>query len=131
MKSTVLLVDDAAIARRLLRHTFEHAGFDVVEAENGLDALERLAADPHIGLLVCDVNMPRMGGLDLLDVLREDPRWNKLPVIFLTVDGQADLIARARWSGAKAWLIKPFNPERLLGLATGLIVGREVAREAV
>jgi two-component system chemotaxis response regulator CheY len=120
MAPKVLVVDDTIIARRLLRLTLAGAGFDVVEAENGVDALAILA-ESEIEVLVCDVNMPRMGGLDLLELVRQQPKYADLPVVFLTVDEQKDLVARAKGGGAKAWVAKPFVPERLVALVRSLL----------
>ena len=88
------------------------AGFQVIEAVDGVDAINKV--DASIAMLICDVNMPRMNGLEMLEKLRTDTRWSALPVVMLTTEGQPGLIERAKKAGAKGWIIKPFKAELLV-----------------
>ena len=88
------------------------AGFTVVEAVDGVDALTKLAAAPTTRLIVCDVNMPRMNGVEFLERLLSE--GSALPVVMLTTEGQPELIQRAKALGAKGWIVKPFKPDLLI-----------------
>ncbi len=113
----VLVVDDSAMIRKQVERALLAAGFSVIEACDGIDALDKLAnASP--GLIVCDVNMPRMSGIELLEKLSADQIV--IPVVMLTTEGQAELIQKARALGAKGWIIKPFKAELLVATAKKL-----------
>ena len=108
----VLIVDDSATIRQQVSLALTQAGFEVIEAVDGVDALAKVG--PEISMMICDVNMPRLNGLDTLDRLRADPASAALPVLMLTTEGQASLIERAKKAGAKGWIVKPFKPELLV-----------------
>jgi two-component system, chemotaxis family, chemotaxis protein CheY len=125
--TTILLVDDSIAFRLRLRKMLTAAGFEVLEAIDGLDALEKLTAAersssggggvPHeIRLVVCDVNMPRMNGVELIEELARRPggQTSRPPFLMLTSEGRLDLIRRAREVGAKAWMFKPFDAADLV-----------------
>lgn len=111
MSNLVLVIDDSAMIRAQVKRALTAAGFPVREAVDGQDAWEKLS--PEIGLMVCDVSMPRMSGLELLERMQESP-GPKPPVLMLTTEAQPDLIRRARQLGAQAWLVKPFQPDLLV-----------------
>ena len=118
MSAKILVVDDSAMVRQQVARALLGAGFTVVDAVDGVDALEKLAGSPGVGLVVCDVNMPRMSGIELLEQLHgRDPG---LPVVMLTTEGQPELIQRAKSLGAKGWIVKPFKPALLLAAAQKL-----------
>jgi two-component system, chemotaxis family, chemotaxis protein CheY len=108
----ILVVDDSPTVRQQVGLALSQAGYQVVEAVDGLDAIGKV--DASIAMLICDVNMPRMNGLDMLEKLRADARWGTLPVVMLTTEGQPGLIDRAKQAGAKGWIIKPFKAELLV-----------------
>jgi two-component system chemotaxis response regulator CheY len=108
----VLVVDDSSVVRMHVRKVLDRAGYVTAEATDGVDALQKLASNPDTKLVVCDVNMPRMDGLEFLQQLRADA-W-QIPLIFLTPEDEPDLIERAREFGVAAWLRKPLNAELLL-----------------
>jgi two-component system chemotaxis response regulator CheY len=114
MPTKIMVCDDSAIVRQQVTWALIEAGFEVVEAVDGQDAFEKIAAAKSIGLLVCDVNMPRMDGLALLTKLAGNERKPPFPVLMLTTDGQPELIARAKGLGAKGWIVKPVSPEILV-----------------
>ena len=120
MGATILVVDDSSLIRQQVSRALQGAGFVVVEAVDGVDALEKLAATPEARLVVCDVNMPRMGGLEFLESVPRTEREPIVPVLMLTTEGQPDLVQRAKALGAKGWLSKPFKPEILLATARKL-----------
>ena len=120
MSTKVLVVDDSACARGLVRRTLSDADFVVVEASDGIDALERLQEHGDVALIVCDLNMPRMGGLELLETLRGVPKFRSVAVTMLAADSSVELVARAKAAGAVAWISKPFVARRLVELARSL-----------
>lgn len=109
----VLVVDDSLMVRQQVGRALTAAGFSIVEAVDGADALEKLAATPEAALVVCDVNMPRMSGIEFLENVRRDGR-PALPVVMLTTEGQPELIQKAKALGAKGWIVKPFKPDLLV-----------------
>jgi len=120
MGATVLVVDDSQMVRQQVSQALGGAGFTIVEAVDGQDALEKIAARPELGLVVCDVNMPRMNGLEFLEKLRQKEGGARIAVVMLTTEGQPDLIQRAKALGAKGWVVKPFKPEQLAAVARKL-----------
>ncbi len=114
MSVKILIVDDSSFVRQHVRRVLEEAQFDVIEAADGDQALEVLAANGDVALVICDVNMPRRSGLEVLDVLSQETGAPKVPVVMLTTEGQHELILRAKALGAKGWVVKPFKPEMLV-----------------
>jgi len=119
VSAKVLVVDDSAMVRTQLSRVLDAAGFCVAAATDGVDALKRLADEPGTKLVVCDLNMPIMGGIELLEELRTRRR-DPVPFVVLTTDAQADVIGRARSLGASGWMTKPLKPELLLATAMKL-----------
>ena len=115
MTKTVLVVDDSLMVRRQVGGALKGLGYTVVEAIDGVDALEKLQATPEAQLIVCDMNMPRMNGIEFLERLSAGK--SGVPVVMLTTEGEPELIQRAKSLGAKGWLIKPFKPEFLAATA--------------
>ncbi|MGZ5271264.1 MAG: response regulator [Ramlibacter sp.] len=111
--TVVLAVDDSPSMRQMLAHTLRHGGYEVVEAEDGADALERLSGR-RVDVVLTDQNMPRMDGLALTRAVRSDVRWCHLPVPILTTEADDDAKQAGRDAGATGWLVKPFEPARLL-----------------
>lgn len=118
MSTTILVIDDSLLVRQQVGRALAGAGFSIVEAADGIDALQKLAGSPGTGLIVCDVNMPRMNGLEFLE--RLNANGSKVPVVMLTTEGQPELIQRAKVLGAKGWIVKPFKPEMLVAAARKL-----------
>ena len=118
MPYTVLVVDDSSMVRRQVSTALTAAGFRTVEAVDGADALRKIESTPEAALVVCDVNMPRMNGIELLEATR--PRHPGLPFLMLTTEGQPELIQTARALGAKGWMVKPFKPDMLVSAARKL-----------
>jgi two-component system chemotaxis response regulator CheY len=108
----ILVIDDSPTVRQQVGLALTQAGFQVIEAVDGVDGIAKV--DASVAMLICDVNMPRMNGLEMLEKLRTDARWKALPVVMLTTEGQPGLIDRAKKAGAKGWIIKPFKAELLV-----------------
>ncbi len=110
---SILAVDDSASMRKMVSFTLTGAGFHVVEAVDGQDALEK-ALTHAIDLVLTDQNMPRLDGLGLTRRLRENPKFKNTPILILTTES-SDLMKQAgRSAGATGWLVKPFDPGRLI-----------------
>ena len=116
MIRTVMVVDDSATVRIAAARALTSAGYEVIEAFDGQDALEKLAGRPAVALILCDVNMPRMNGVELVEALAKQPGHHP-PILMLTTEGHPALIQRAKASGAKGWMMKPFKPELLVAAA--------------
>jgi two-component system chemotaxis response regulator CheY len=116
MPGTVMIVDDSQMVRKQVARTLLAAGFVVVEAQDGADALVQLSSViPAPALIVLDVNMPKMGGIEFLQSLRgRGPGFAMPPVVMLTTEGDPKLMQQAKALGAKGWIIKPFRSEMLL-----------------
>ena len=113
MSRKVLAVDDSRTMRDMVSFTLREAGFAVVEAEDGLAAIEALKTET-VDLVITDVNMPRMDGLTFLKEFRADPAKKGVPVLILTTESDDSLRQKGRAAGATGWIVKPFEPEKLL-----------------
>ena len=116
MNPTVMLIDDSATVRLQACRALEQAGFSIIEATDGADALTKLETSEGISLIVCDVNMPKVNGIEFVEKLAQRP-GPQPPVIMLTTEGHPELIKRAKAAGAKGWMVKPFRPEILVAAA--------------
>lgn len=108
----IMTVDDSPSMRMLLRVALTDLGYDVVEAEDGMQALERFP-DEEPDLLITDINMPRLDGFGLIEAVRGDDGNRNLPILVLTTESSDEKKARARAAGATGWIVKPFHPEKL------------------
>jgi two-component system chemotaxis response regulator CheY len=117
----ILIVDDSATVRQQVGLALTQAGYAVAEACDGQEGLDMLSRG-GISLVICDVNMPRMSGLDMLENLKRDPRHSAIPVVMLTTEGHPALVERAKKAGAKGWIVKPFKADLMIS-AVGKIVG--------
>ena|SRR5215469_10965624 len=106
-----LVVDDAKVIRILLSHRLKELGYDVIEAVNGREALEKLSQAPSVQLALIDWNMPVMSGIECLKLLRADARFVSLPVVMVTNESEMDHIVAALETGATDYIMKPFTPE--------------------
>jgi len=114
MAKCVLVVDDSETVRQVLQLTLNNAGFDVIEAEDGDDALAKLASAPAVDMLITDLNMPNMDGLELIRKIREDSKHRFTPIVMLTTESSEEKKKAGREAGASGWIVKPFKPEQLL-----------------
>lgn len=111
--ASILAVDDSASMRQMVGFTLKGAGFDVVEAVDGQDAL-RVAKGKKVNLVITDVNMPNMDGISLVRELRALADYKFVPILLLTTESGDAKKAEGKAAGATGWLVKPFNPEQLL-----------------
>lgn len=110
---SILAVDDSASMRQMVSFTLKNAGFTVVEAVDGQDALEKAnARDFH--LVLTDQNMPRLDGIGLTRKLRDSPRFKSTPILILTTESSDEMKQKGRAAGATGWLVKPFDPTKLI-----------------
>lgn len=117
----ILVVDDSATVRQQVGLALTQAGYTVQEASDGVEGLAALEKG-GIAMVICDVNMPRMNGLDMLENIKRDPRHAAIPVVMLTTEGHPGLVERAKKAGAKGWIVKPFKAELMIS-AVGKLVG--------
>jgi two-component system chemotaxis response regulator CheY len=113
MASTILAVDDSASMRQMVNFTLKGAGYTVVQATDGVEALE-YARTNSVDLVLTDVNMPRMDGITLVRELRGLPTNRYTPMLVLTTESSQDKKMQGKQAGATGWIVKPFNPEQLL-----------------
>ena len=113
MGRPVMIVDDSLTMRQMVAYTLAEAGFSVLEATDGRDALDR-SEGKRVDLVITDLNMPRMDGISLIRELRARPAFKHTPILMLTTESQDTKKQEGRAAGATGWIVKPFNPERLL-----------------
>lgn len=113
MTKKILAVDDSASIRQMVSFTLKGAGYEVIEAVDGQDALDK-ANSHQVSLVLTDINMPRMDGLTLLVLLRQLTHYKSIPILMLTTESGGAAKAQGRAAGATGWLVKPFDPKRLL-----------------
>ena len=113
MAKTALIVDDSVSMRRMVAFTLRQAGFDVLEGEDGRDALARMAGR-KIEIIVTDLNMPVMDGIAFIRSVRQLPAFKFTPILMLTTESQGDKKQEGRAAGATGWIVKPFDPQKLL-----------------
>ena len=114
MPATILTVDDSRTMRDMLMMALSQAGFNVVQAVDGLDGIETLETSAAPDVIVTDINMPRLDGFGFIKHLRTDPRWRAIPILVLTTESDPGKKARAREAGATGWIVKPFNADKLV-----------------
>ena len=115
MSMTVLTVDDSRTMREMLRLALADVGFRVIQAEDGIHGLEVLQSAPERPqVIVTDINMPRMDGFGFIEEVRGDQRYRGIPILVLTTESDAEKKNRARMAGATGWIVKPFNPDKLV-----------------
>jgi two-component system, chemotaxis family, chemotaxis protein CheY len=117
MGRLVIVVDDSKTARTQVRNAL--ADYDVIDALNGRDGLAKLTEYPQAALVICDVNMPVMGGLEMLEQMKADGL--STPVLMLTTEAGPELQRRGRRAGVAGWIVKPFNPAILVRTVRGLL----------
>jgi two-component system chemotaxis response regulator CheY len=122
MAKTILVVDDSNSLRTVVKLALQRAGYDVLEAGDGVEGLRQLDANPKVHLIVSDVNMPNMDGITFVTHVKQHARHKFAPVIMLTTEGQDEKKQQGKAAGAKAWIVKPFNPPQLLDAVSKLIL---------
>lgn len=121
MKKLIMIVDDSASLRQVVKMTLEKLGYEVVEAKDGQDALSK-AKGKKINLIITDLNMPVMDGITFIKELKKLPEHKFTPVMMLTTESQQSKMMEGKAAGAKAWLVKPFKPEQIIAAVEKLVL---------
>lgn len=114
MTKPILTVDDSATVRQMVAFTLTAAGYNVIEARDGQDALTKLTQP--LGMVLTDLNMPVLDGIGLIKRLRAHPTCKYVPIVVLTTESETAKKQEARAAGATAWIVKPFRPEQLVAV---------------
>ena len=120
MPKTILTVDDSASIRQMVSFTLKGAGYTVTEAVDGQDGLDK-ARSGSFNLIFTDQNMPRKDGLTLIKQLRAMPQYRSVPILMLTTESSEAMKSQGRAAGATGWLVKPFDPQKLLDVVRKVI----------
>lgn len=122
MPKTILVVDDSSSLRALVKMSLTRAGYAVLEAADGKQALAQVDKAAKVNLVVSDVNMPVMDGITFLTELKKSARHKFIPVIMLTTEDESTKMQQAKAAGARAWLLKPFDPPALLDAVSRVVL---------
>ena len=112
---TIMTVDDSASLRLMTGLALRQAGYTVIEAVDGLDALSQLKGQ-ELHLILSDINMPEVDGIEFTRRVRAIPQYKFVPIVLLTTESQPDKKLEGKAAGATAWIVKPFNPDQLLAV---------------
>ena len=115
MAKNIITVDDSASVRQMVSFTLKGAGYTVMEAGDGKEALAKLAGS-KADMVITDLNMPNMNGIELIKALRANPAYKFVPIILLTTESQDSKKQEGKAAGATGWIVKPFKPEQLLSV---------------
>ncbi len=115
MAKKVLTVDDSKTMREMVSFTLKSAGYEVVEAEDGQQALAVLKGN-KVDVIITDLNMPNMNGIELIRALRADPAYKTTPILMLTTEGDGTKKEEGKIAGATGWIVKPFQPDKLVAI---------------
>ena len=116
MAKTALTVDDSKTIREMVSFTLKNAGYEVLEAEDGQDALNVLSSNGSVDVIVTDLNMPNMDGFQLIRSVRANASLASVPILMLTTEGDASKKEEGKNAGATGWIVKPFQPEKLVAV---------------
>jgi two-component system chemotaxis response regulator CheY len=121
MAKTIMIVDDSASLRQVVGIALRGAGYEVLEACDGRDALGKLKGQ-KVHLMISDVNMPTMDGISFVKAVKQIPAYKFTPVVMLTTESQDAKKKEGQEAGAKAWVLKPFKPEQMIGVVQKLVL---------
>jgi two-component system chemotaxis response regulator CheY len=121
MSKTIMIIDDSATLRQVIKVTLQKAGYEVLEGQHGQEALDQLDGR-KIHLMICDVNMPVMDGITFVTEVKKLQEYKFTPIVMLTTESQETKKLEGKAAGAKAWIVKPFKPEQLLNAVQKLIL---------
>ncbi len=119
MSKTIMTVDDSASVRQMVAFTLKNAGFNVIEAQDGKDALGKL--NGPVDMIITDLNMPNMDGITLIKNVRAQSRYKFIPIIMLTTESQAGKKQEGKSAGATGWIVKPFKPDQLMAVVNKVL----------
>lgn len=120
MAKTILAVDDSGSLRKMVTLSLQEAGYSVIQAVDGVEGLSK-AKEKTVDLVLTDQNMPNMDGLTLIASLRKLNTYQKVPILMLTTESSDEMKAKGRAAGANGWLVKPFDPNRLIEVVKKVI----------
>jgi two-component system chemotaxis response regulator CheY len=120
MAKKILMVDDSIMVRRMVSFTLKEAGFEVLEAEHGQDALNKLGTH-SVDLIVTDLNMPVMDGITFIGSARARAATKYVPILMLTTESQPEMKQKGKAAGATGWIVKPFDPPKLLAVIAKIL----------
>ena len=115
MHKTIMTVDDSASVRLMVNFTLKQLGYEIIEAANGIEALQKMSKH-HVHMLITDINMPELDGIGLVKRVRQDPQHRFIPIIILTTESQSEKKREGKEAGATGWIVKPFTPEQLISV---------------
>ena len=122
MKKNILIVDDSESIRELVGNSLENAGYSVIKGVNGKDGVHQLKKSPEsISLIITDLFMPEMDGIDLIKEVRKDETYKYVPILMLTTESQAEKKLEGKRAGATGWMVKPFEEAKLLSIVKKVI----------
>jgi len=116
MSKVIMTVDDSISIRQMVSFSLKKEGYDVVEAVDGVDAMKKLNEGNPVHMMITDLNMPNMDGIELIKNVRTNAKYKFMPIIMLTTESQEERKQAGKSAGATGWIVKPFNPEQLLGV---------------
>jgi two-component system chemotaxis response regulator CheY len=115
MAKKIMTVDDSVSVRMMVGFSLKDAGYEIIEAVNGVDALLKLDEN-DISMVIADVNMPEMDGIEFVQKMRQHPKHRFIPVVMLTTESAESIKVKGREAGATGWIVKPFKPDQLLSV---------------
>ncbi|GAB6058201.1 response regulator [Desulfonatronum parangueonense] len=119
MSKRIMTVDDSSSVRQMVGFTLKDAGYEVIEAVDGKDALSKLSGT--VDMIITDLNMPNMDGIELIRQVRALPAYKFVPIVMLTTESQAEKKQVGKDAGATGWIVKPFKPEQLLAVVKKVV----------
>jgi two-component system chemotaxis response regulator CheY len=119
MSKKIMTVDDSPSVRQMVSFTLQDAGYEVVEASDGQDALNKLQG--QVDMIITDLNMPNMDGIELIKNVRSDANYKFIPIVMLTTESQDSKKQEGKSAGATGWIVKPFKPPQILGVVQKLL----------
>jgi two-component system, chemotaxis family, chemotaxis protein CheY len=119
MSKRIMTVDDSSSVRQMVGFTLKDAGYEVVEAVDGKDALTKLSGT--VNMIITDLNMPNMDGIELIRQVRALPDYKFVPIVMLTTESQAEKKQAGKEAGATGWIVKPFKPDQLLAVVKKVV----------
>jgi two-component system chemotaxis response regulator CheY len=121
MAKTIMTVDDAASVRQMVSFVLKQSGYDVLEAVDGRDALQKLSGGLKVDMIITDLNMPNLDGIGLIKGARALPACKFIPIIMLSTESQDSKKQEGKSAGASGWIVKPFKPEQLLAVVSKVL----------
>ncbi len=119
MSKKIMTVDDSPSVRQMVSFTLQDAGYEVVEASDGQDALDKLQG--QVDMIITDLNMPNMDGIELIKNVRGNADYKFIPIVMLTTESQDSKKKEGKEAGATGWIVKPFKPPQILGVVQKLL----------